>query len=178
MSVVSSNKKKFREIMIFDFAIKYTRLVMRMKSPLAIVFFLTGVLPSICWASDSYLARSPDWERSVYFCEATRRLEITRNHLKEFAGENLFKFKMTVTRHRVVFSEASFHNLDQVKFNGQYDWWDGANTYYGTNVSFNGRTALDDEQPKKGHFMYYVGGNNGYDLTTDVLFADCYEFKD
>jgi hypothetical protein len=163
--------------MIFDFATDYTRSVMRMNLPLTIGLFLTGMLPTICWASDSSLRLTPDWRKSVYFCEITKRVSIKRDETTR--GEP-FKFKMTVTRDSVYFSEDTFLNLNQVKFNGQYDLWDGVNTHYETYISFNG-IGDSGHGYKKGYFMYTAPENMGFageSPSVDAVFADCLEFND
>ena len=162
--------------MMFDFAIDYTRLVMRMKSSILVVLFLTALLSSGCWASDSYI-RNPDWKKSVYFCETTKRIDIKR---EETTRKQLFKFKMTVTRDGVYFSKDTFHNLNQVKFYGQYDWWDGTNTHYETHISFN-RNGIDSQGYKRGYFLYTATANIGFpgeSPSVTAIFADCFEFVD
>jgi hypothetical protein len=161
----------------FDFAVDYTRLVMRMKLSLTIVLLLTGMLPTICWASDSSLNLTPDWRKSVYFCETTKRIYIKRN---ETTRKELFKFKMTVTRDGVYFSEDTFLNLNKVKFYGRYDWWDGVNTHYKTYISFNG-VGNSGQGYKKGYFMYTTSDNMGFvgeSPAVAAIFADCLEFND
>lgn len=150
---------------------------MWMKWPITIVLFLTGLLPSICRASDSSLSQSPDWEKSVYFCEVTKQVSLMRDQAKE--GE-LFKFKMTVAKDGVTFSENSFHNLNKIEFNGRYDWWEGANTRFKTKVSFS-TSVIHNPAYNKGYFVHSSHSNMfsaGPYADVSVVFADCLDFKD
>ena len=146
-----------------------------MKPLFIIPLVLMSMIPTICWSLDSHV-REQDWQKSVYFCEVTKRVRLERDttHILD-----LFKFQMTVTRTGVKFSEDTFHNLDQIHFGGSYDYWTAKNTYYETTVEFS-PDALGYKQYNKGYFLYYTGSNvspGGPYAEVSAIFADCYEFK-